>query len=296
MLGRVEMAVSMTGFGRSKLDSGTFTVLVEVKTVNHRFSEYQFRMPKQLLYMEDKLKKKIGEYIQRGRIEVYITLEGIGLLNRHVKIDWPLLDEYYGYIMKLKEKYAIGNELTIQDLIREELITFEEREAGNKEIEKIILAAIEQAAVQLKQMRMLEGAELEKDVSFHLQRLSDRASDLKAYAPNVVKQFQERLTKRMTEFLHGQLDETRILTEVAIFADKADINEELTRLFSHINQFEKTLQMNEPVGRKLDFLLQEMNREVNTIGSKANDSSIATEVVEMKSLLEKMKEQVQNIE
>lgn len=296
MLGRVEMAVSMTGFGRSKLDSGTFSVLVEVKTVNHRFAEYQFRMPKQLLYMEDKLKKKIGEYIQRGRIEVYVTLEGIGLLNRHVKIDWPLLDEYYGYIMKMKEKYAIGNELTIQDLIREELITFEEKEAGNEEIEKVILTAIEQAAIQLKQMRMLEGAELEKDVSYHLQRLNDRVSELKAYAPNVVQQYQERLTKRMTEFLHGQLDDTRILTEVAIFADKADINEELTRLFSHINQFAKTLQMNEPIGRKLDFLLQEMNREVNTIGSKANDSSIASEVVEMKSLLEKMKEQVQNIE
>lgn len=290
------MAVSMTGFGRCKLDSGSFSVLVEVKTVNHRFSEYQIRMPRQLLYLEDKMKKKISEYIQRGRIEVHVTLEGIGLLNRHVKIDWSLLDEYFQNIMKMKEKYAISNELTIQDLLRNELITIEEKETGIEEFERVILTAVEEASIQMKQMRVVEGAELEKDVSYHLQHLSDRVSNLKAYAPNVIQQFQERLTKRMTEFLHGQLDETRIITEVAIFADKADINEELTRLNSHINQFAKTLQMNEPIGRKLDFLLQEMNREVNTIGSKANDSSIASEVVEMKSLLEKMKEQVQNIE
>ncbi|MBU8877768.1 YicC family protein [Bacillus sp. FJAT-29790] len=290
------MVESMTGFGSSKKESGSFSALVEIRTVNHRFSEYQIRMPRQLLRIEDKMKKKLGQYIQRGRIEVYVTVEGEGMMNRQIRVDWALLDEYVQSVKRIKDKYSIRNEMTFQDVMREELIAIEEKETANEEIERIVLSALNEACVQLKQMRIMEGGELEKDVNHHLNRLSMRAAELRVYAKEVVRHYQERLTKRMTDFLNGQLDEARILTEVAIFADKADINEELTRLQSHIKQFVITLQGKEPIGRKLDFLLQEMNREVNTIGSKANDSKVASEVVEMKSLLEKMKEQVQNIE
>lgn len=290
------MVASMTGFGRSKKDSGQYSITVEIKTVNHRFSEFQIRMPRQLMQMEDKIKKKLGEHLKRGRIEVYITIEGDGLASRKVNVDWELLDEYYQYITAIKTKYNIQNELSIQDVIREELIGIEEKEAGNEELGQLVLAAAEEACLQLAEMRKAEGLELEKDVRSHLGLLSKRVAILREYAPKVVQLYQDRLEKRIKEYLEGQVDEPRILTEVAVFADKADINEELTRLQSHIGQFEKTLQISEPVGRKLDFILQEMNREANTIGSKANDAAIAAEVVEIKSLLEKMKEQIQNIE
>ncbi|WP_174733872.1 YicC/YloC family endoribonuclease [Mesobacillus harenae] len=291
------MIVSMTGFGRSKAESERFSVTVEVKTVNHRFCEYHIRMPRQLLKMEDKVKKKLGEFINRGRAEVFVTLEGEGIVNRSVNIDWSLLDEYYQYIAKIKEKYDLSGEVSIRELISGEgIITIEENEAGNEELSILLLSAVEDAASQLQQMRVIEGEALEKDVSGQINLLSNHIDKLKDLAPLVIEQYQTRLEKRMSEFLNGHLDEARILAEVAIFAEKADINEELIRLSSHIGQFLKTLQKEEPVGRKLDFLLQEMNREVNTIGSKANDSAIASGVVEMKSTIEKVKEQVQNIE
>ncbi|MEH7526396.1 YicC/YloC family endoribonuclease, partial [Bacillus sp. JJ1503] len=214
----------------------------------------------------------------------------------HFLIDWELLDEYVKYITDIKNKYSIETEITLQDVTREELILIVDKETNNENVECLLLAAVEEACQQLWQMRKLEGVELEKDLNFNLSKLNERLSELKEQAPKVIQQYQEKLAKRMSDFLNGQVDETRLLTEVAVFADKSDINEEVTRLYSHINQFLQTLQANEPIGRKLDFILQEMNREVNTIGSKGNDSSIAFFVVEMKSLLEKMKEQVQNIE
>ncbi|MDM5226280.1 YicC/YloC family endoribonuclease [Cytobacillus sp. NJ13] len=290
------MAVSMTGYGRSKKDSGQCSITVEIKTVNHRFTEFQIRMPRQLMHMEDKIKKKLNGHIKRGRIEVYITIDGDGLSSRKVNVDWELLDEYFQYITAIQTKYQISTDLSIGNVIREELIGIEEKESGNEELSQMVLSAAEEACLQLMEMRRLEGDELEKDLRSHLSLLSSRVLKLREYAPKVVQLYRERLEKRMKEFLDGQVDEPRILTEVAMFADKADISEELTRLQSHINQFEKTLQLSEPAGRKLDFILQEMNREANTIGSKANSAEIAAEVVEIKSLLEKMKEQVQNIE
>ncbi|KAF0820304.1 MULTISPECIES: YicC/YloC family endoribonuclease [unclassified Cytobacillus] len=290
------MAVSMTGYGRSKKDSGQCSITVEIKTVNHRFSEFQIRMPRQLMHIEDKIKKKLNRHIKRGRIEVFITIDGDGLASRKVNVDWELLDEYYQYITAIQAKYQIQTDLSIGDVIREELIGIEEKEAGNEELSQLVLSAAEEACLQLMQMRKAEGDELEKDLRSHLSLLSNRVIKLKEYAPTVAKLYQERLQRRMKEFLDGQVDEPRILTEVAVFADKADISEELIRLQSHISQFEHTLQLTEPAGRKLDFILQEMNREANTIGSKANSAEIAAEVVEIKSLLEKMKEQVQNIE
>ncbi len=287
----------MTGFGRSKKESERLSVTVEIKTVNHRFCEFYFRMPRTLLKIEDKLKKKLSDYILRGRVEVFVTLTGEAVVNRKVQIDWNLLDDYYQYINAIKEKYGLNEQISLKELVnREELITIEESDEENDELETLVLAAVEEAALSLKQMRQTEGEALADDISDNLNQLNSRAIQLKEYAPIVVNQYKDRITKRMQDYLSGQIDEARIVTEVAIFAEKVDINEELTRLNSHIQQFQKTLLLKESVGRKLDFLVQEMNREVNTIGSKANDSTIAGEVVEMKSLLEKIKEQVQNIE
>jgi uncharacterized protein (TIGR00255 family) len=292
-----EMVVSMTGFGRSKAESERFGVTVEVKTVNHRFCEFHIRMPRQLLKTEEKIKKKLGEHITRGRVEVFVTLEGEGIVNRSVHIDWQALDEYVQHISEIKNRYGISGEIQLHDLVnREEIIHIEEQEAESDELEHLVLTAIEEAGSRLIQMRMQEGAALESDVSNNIQLLKGNIAKVHQFAPDVVEQYRDRLKKKMADFLAGQADEDRILTEVAFFADKADISEEITRLESHVSQFIEILKANEPLGRKLDFLLQEMNREVNTIGSKANDSRIAREVVEMKSLLEKVKEQVQNIE
>lgn len=287
----------MTGFGRGKAASDVFSVNVEVKTVNHRFCEMNIRMPRQLLKIEDRMKKKLSQHIRRGRVEVYVSLEGEGVVTRKVQVDWKLLEEYYQFIKQVREKYDVEGTVTLQDLLsRSELLHIEESEAGNEELENLVLQATEEAANVLKQMRMAEGEELKKDMHALLAQLETNVVDLQKFAPLVVQSYKERLTKRIEEFISGQLDETRILTEVAVFADKADINEEVTRLKSHIQQFLLALKSMDPIGRKLDFLVQEMNREANTIGSKANDSNIAKLVVDIKSLLEKLKEQVQNIE
>ncbi|QCJ42003.1 YicC family protein [Bacillus sp. S3] len=291
------MVISMTGFGRGKAVSGLSTVNVEIKTVNHRFSEINIRMPRTLLKIEDKMKKKLNKHIRRGRVEVYVSVEGEGTVTRNVQVDWKLIEEYYQFIEQVRSKYGIEDTITLKDLLnRTDLLHIEESESGNEEIENLVLTAVEEAVILLKQMRTAEGEEMKKDLLAISSQLEANVFDLQKYAPLVVQSFKERLTKRMQEFVNGQLDETRILTEVAVFADKADINEEITRLKSHIQQFLQTLNDYEPIGRKLDFIVQEMNREANTIGSKANDSNIAKKVVEIKSLLEKLKEQVQNIE
>jgi uncharacterized protein (TIGR00255 family) len=255
------------------------------------------RLPRQLIKIEDKIRKKLNQHIRRGRVEVFVSIEGESPVIRKVHVDWQLIEEYYQFIIKAQEKYHLDGTITLQDLLnRSELIHIEENEAGNEELENLVLTAVEEAALSLKQMRVVEGEELKKDLLASISQINKHILELTGHAPLVAQLYKERLTKKLNEFLLGQLDESRILTEVAIFADKADINEEITRLKSHINQFIQTLDHTEPIGRKLDFLVQEMNREVNTIGSKANDSNIAKNVVEIKSLLEKLKEQVQNIE
>lgn len=291
------MITSMTGFGRSRRELDDFIVTVEIKTVNHRFSEYNIRMPHQLLNIEDKIKKKVAEYVVRGRVEMFITIQGTGQLKSKVTVDWNLIDEYYEALKEIQAKYKLEKGIALQDLLaREDFITIDEQQVDNKALELLVLETTEAAATQLKQMRIIEGQALEQELAGFLVRLTAKMEHLRAYAPVVVELYTERLRKRMDDFLNGSIDEVRLVNEVAIFADKVDINEELTRLESHLKQFQKNLAACEPIGRKLDFLLQEMNREVNTIGSKANDSTITNEVVDMKSMLEKMKEQVQNIE
>lgn len=291
------MVISMTGYGRGTIETEQFTVIVEVKSVNHRFLEFSIRMPKTLLVMEDKIKKKISEEISRGRVEVYVTIEGAGQYEKKVVVDWPLLEEYMHSLKLIGEKYQLQDEISLKDILQcNDIITIEEKPTENDELAEALLNCLEIAIQQLKEMRIMEGGQLEKDLQEQLNVLKNKVEDMKEYAPLIVQQYANKLKKRMEELARGEIDESRLVNEVAIFADKIDINEEITRLLSHIEQFLQALQLNVPIGRKLDFLVQEMNREVNTIGSKGNDSQIAREVVEMKSILEKLKEQVQNIE
>lgn len=287
----------MTGYGRGKAESNQVKAFVEVKTVNHRFSEFNIRMPRPLLFLEDAVKKKANEYIRRGRTEIFISVEESGLVSKTLKFDWDMADQFVAVMENARKQYNIQSELTLQDLLKlETIFSIEEVPTENQQVSQTILSALTEALENVKKMRVQEGMELLQDLKKHCKKLSEATFRVKQFAPLVVEAYQNRLTAKLKEYTEGKFDEARLLTEVAVFADKCDINEELTRLESHVQQFLASLEIDEPIGRKLDFLVQEMNREVNTIGSKGNDSLMTKEVVEMKSLLEKMKEQVQNIE
>ena len=291
------MVVSMTGYGLGMSESERLKVRVEVKTVNHRFSEFHIRMPRQLLVLEDKIKKLLAAYIRRGRAEVFISIDGEGLLTKRLEVDWALLDQYMSHLNEFTYKYHLHPNDDLQNITHlEGIFHIHEEQTNTNEAEELILEAVKQAGEQLLAMRKAEGIRLQEDIAEQLKKLADTVDQVKEYAPLVLEQYKQRLQTRMTEFTSGIIDETRMLNEVAVFTDKADINEEITRLKSHLSQVFATIESDTAIGRKLDFLVQEMNREVNTIGSKANDAKIASQVVEMKSLLEKIKEQVQNVD
>ncbi|WP_404351429.1 YicC/YloC family endoribonuclease [Sutcliffiella horikoshii] len=291
------MVKSMTGFGRAEAKQGSYQILVEMKSVNHRFCEINIRMPKQFLAMEEKMKKVVNSFLQRGRIEMFITIEGQDIHDKHLNVDWELLSAYIDSIHKVKDRYQISGSIEINDILKlENVFTIMETQTGMEAIEELLLEQVHSASKQLVAMRTAEGDQLKKDIITHLTFIENMSEQLSKLGPTVVEAYRLRLEKKLKEYLGSQIDEQRILAEAAIFADKADINEELKRINSHLGQFNQSLQSTDPVGRKLDFLVQELNREVNTIGSKANDANIANLVVEMKACLEKIKEQVQNIE
>lgn len=293
------MIVSMTGFGRAHIESNNISVTAEIKSVNHRFCEIIVRMPRHLSIIEDKIKKVIGEYVHRGRIEAFLTIDGENFVKRSIHIDWTLMDSYFNTLKLTKDKYSLECDITLEQLFSlDDITTINEIETGNEEIHEVVLETLKKASNQLKLMRQREGKQLLADISSHLNDIKYCMSLISEIAPQVVSQYRDRISKRVKEFVTGVVDEDRLLAEVAIFAEKVDISEEIARINSHITQFIETIHNsnNRVVGRKLDFLVQEMNREINTIGSKANDSHIANQVVEVKSLLEKIKEQVQNIE
>ncbi|WP_273125467.1 YicC/YloC family endoribonuclease [Bacillus weihaiensis] len=288
---------SMTGYGRASAQIQSCIVTVEIKTVNHRFLDVHLKIPKQFMMIEDQIKKVITSKINRGRVELFVNIEGEFTSNKKVHIDWDLMDQFVFSLGQLKEKYSIKEDISLQHLLHfQDGIEIQDTWNPTIDVEQEMILLVESAVSQLVKMREVEGARLEVDLSSRLLSLTQITNDLETIAPIVVSRYQERLTKRVSEFVTGKIDENRIVTEVAIFADKADISEELTRIHSHLFQFSETLEKQEPIGRKLDFLVQELNREANTIGSKANDGLIAKNVVELKSIIEKLKEQVQNIE
>ncbi|WLR52287.1 YicC/YloC family endoribonuclease [Bacillus tianshenii] len=293
------MIVSMTGYGRHKTQTEKLTVTVEMKSVNHRFCEISVRMPRQFMMFEDKMKRIVKEYVQRGRVDIFVTIEGEGVTTKDLEVDWQLADQFHAALIEAQKKYNLSGEIAIDRFISfPDLFVVNEKEEGIEELEEPFLEATRQAVEGLAAMRKREGESLAEDMNSRLKTIDSIVCELFTYAEQVESKYREKLLKKVEDFLAGtiEMDEGRILTEVAIFADKADIAEELTRLKSHLHQFRTTFSTDGSVGRKLDFLCQEMNREMNTIGAKANDVAISQQVVEMKSTLEKIKEQVQNIE
>jgi uncharacterized protein (TIGR00255 family) len=295
------MLVSMTGYGQAFIEKENYKISIEMKSINHRFSEITIRMPRQFLFLEEKLKKTVSKYVQRGKVDVFLTVEGEGLVQRTLQIDWNLIDEFKGMHEEAERRLGVFQQLSLEKLmLHPDVVSILEKENHSETLAFEIITTTERAAKELLEMRLKEGDSLYQDLKQRLARLTSLSKDITTHAPSVVEAYHHRLLKRVDEFLAGkiELDEGRLLTEIAVFADKANVDEELTRLNSHIEQFLTVIEAdnNNPVGRKLDFLVQEMNREVNTIGSKSNDIHINKQVVELKAELEKIKEQVQNIE
>jgi uncharacterized protein (TIGR00255 family) len=287
----------MTGFGRSVKENELNSVTVEIKSVNHRYLETLIRMPKQFIIIEDRIKKAIQNKLNRGRIEVYITVEGQGLVNKEILIDWKLLDQLTDAWNQIKEKINSNDDIRVNDLIRfQDVITINETDNNDDSVAQLILEAVEEAVSNLEKMRSIEGEQLKLDILNNISSLKESVSIVEEIARMYPEKIREKTFRKLKDILEGQLDEQRIYMEVAVLAEKSDVAEEISRLSSHFIQFESELESNEPVGRKLDFIVQEMNRECNTIGSKVNDMSITKLVIEMKSKLEKIREQVQNIE
>lgn len=292
------MIKSMTGYGRSEgLDDGVL-FRVEIRSVNHRFQEVMVRMPRELLQLEEMIKKEVQSTFTRGRLDVFVTIEPSESASSKADIDWEYVERIMHSVRELKERYGLSGELNVSDLIHiPDLLAFREVPANVEAWREPLLRVVREAALALLEMRRSEGAELEKDLIQHIERIQQYVASIRIQAPKVVENYRARIAERVQEFLQGlEIDESRLLMEAALYAEKSNIDEELTRLDSHCKQFQHVLSLDAPAGRKLDFLLQEMNREINTVGSKANDLTISQMVVEVKSELEKIREQVQNIE
>ena len=293
------MINSMTGFGRTDRLINGLKISIEIRSVNHRYHEIMFKMPKHLLVLDDQMKKIIKSSIKRGRVDVFVTLEVEESPYQRIKVDWNLVNQYMNVIKDFREQLDIDGQIEIRDLLNiPDLIHIGQDLVEIDHIQSNLLNTLEEACHNLLQMRNKEGANLYDDLISRIGNLEKFLEQMKLRAPYVVEDYRSKLKTRISEWLTDvvEIDETRLLNEIAFFTDKANIDEEIIRLKSHFKQFLIIIDEKEPVGRKLDFLIQEMNREVNTVGSKANDLVLSQLVVEMKSELEKIREQVQNVE
>jgi uncharacterized protein (TIGR00255 family) len=289
----------MTGFGQANCTFAGYSVQMDLKSVNHRYCEVIVRMPREFLKYEDVLKKKVQLHLNRGRADLYVTIERNAEAVRSVELNWPLAEAYRTAAEQLGARFGLKSSLDVREYLAiPDLITFqEEAQVTDEEFERELSACAEAAVLKLTLMREVEGDYLCEDMKQRIATIASYLEQSRQLAPQVVQHYAVKLRARIQELLQQPvIDEARLATEVAIFADRSNVDEELTRLQSHIQQCNQLVASSEPVGRKFDFLLQEMNREVNTIGSKANHAELTAVVVEMKAELEKMREQIQNIE
>lgn len=289
---------SMTGYGRGESDNGMLKIVVEVKAVNHRYSEITIKQPRMFLALEDKMKKVIGEYIERGKVDVFVRTQELADAEKPVQIDQQRALAYHSAMQQLAD--AVGAAYTADPyrlLTLPDVILKEENEPDVKALWPLMEQALRQAMEHHVAMREQEGAHIGDNLREKVAGLQQLAAQVSDRSPLILVDYKERLEARIAELLdNAAVDPERLAQEVAYFAEKSCIDEELVRLQSHFEQFYQIADQTGSIGRKLDFLIQEMNRETNTIGSKANDLETGRLVVDMKSELEKVREQVQNIE
>lgn len=289
---------SMTGYGKgvSKRDGKTITI--EIKTVNHRFLDCNIKLPRNFLFVEDRVKKAVSSAISRGHVDLYLTYEQSSTDEGAYTVDMELANNYLTAVRQLENGTGLANDVTLSTLLRVgDIVTRQQSVEDEDLLAEMTLEAASEALANLKVMREKEGQSQKADIASKLGTIEACLDRIKEFAPKVVEDYRELLNARIAEVVEPSLvDKQRLATEVALYADHCAIDEEITRLSTHISNMRSLLEATEPVGRKMDFLVQEFNRETNTIGSKANDMRITKEVLAIKNEIEKMREQAANIE
>ena len=292
------MIKSMTGFGRSELVKEDRKITVEMKSVNHRYLDVNMKMPKKLNFFEAAIRNELKNYIQRGKVDIFISYEDYTETNICVKYNKELAAEYMKYLEQMAEDFSLDNDVRVSALSRyPEVLSMEEQTIDEEELWIMLSEAIGKAAEGFVESRIKEGENLKEDLIGKLDGMLAHVEYITERSPEIITQYRSKLEDKVKELLgDAQIDESRLLMEVTIFADKVCVDEELVRLRSHIETMKENLLKGGSIGRKLDFIAQEMNREANTILSKANDLEISNRAIELKTEIEKVREQIQNIE
>ena len=292
------MIKSMTGYGRCERIIGTKKITAELKSVNHRFSDYNIKVPRQYGFLEDRVRHFISKEVARGKIDVYVSLESCGEADKTVTVNKELAGNYVEILRDLCETFSLKDDISVSTIASfTDIFRAEPKRDDEEEIWTAVSEVLADAVSSFISMRAREGERIERDLRERVTYMKSLANEIDKLSPMAVQVYKDKLYQKIKEVIdEREPDDTRILTEVAIFADKVAVNEETVRLASHYDEFFTILDSNEPAGRKLDFLIQEINREVNTIGSKASDLEIAKLVVTLKGEIEKLREQIQNIE
>ena len=292
------MAMRMTGFGRGEVTAENITALVEIKSVNHRYFEFNVRTPRAYAFLDDKLKTLCASKISRGKVDMFVSIDTTQFGNVKVSVNKPLSQGYIDAIREISEDNGLSKDVSAYSIARlPEVLTLTYEDVDEDLIYNIVKQAADIALDKFIEMRKAEGERLKEDVINRANGILKTVEFIETQSPKTLSAYTQRLEKKMREVLEDrQIDEARLITETAIFADKIAVDEETVRLRSHIKTLNKMFESDEAIGRKLDFLIQEMNREINTIGSKAQDVEIAQKVVDTKSEIEKIREQIQNIE
>ncbi len=292
------MIKSMTGFGRSEIVKGNRKISVEIKSVNHRYLEAGIKMPKKLNVFESRMRDLLKRYATRGKIDIFINYEDDSESQVNLKFNQNIADEYMAIFNNMSEKYNLKNDMTVGGLARfPEVITMDEVQEDEEKLWHFIEEAMKAALEQFVNTRILEGENLKKDLLGKLDHMEELVAFVEKRSPEIMKEYRSKLESKVKELLGDTtIDESRIATEVIIYADKICVDEETVRLRSHIEHARKCLNEEGGIGRKMDFIAQEMNREANTTLSKANDIEISNAAIDLKTEIEKVREQIQNIE
>ncbi len=292
------MIKSMTGYGRAQRTVDNMEITAEIRSVNHRYFEFSSRTPRAFGFLDDKLKSYVSSRVTRGKVEVYVSVNMLESTATSVTVNMPLAKAYHDAFLQMSNELGIENSLSVNDIARfPDVLSVHKDEEDEQKIVDAVISVLSEAVDKFIQMREVEGEKLKEDVCSRCDTIENFVSQVETLSKQSVVTYRDRLEEKMRELLDDkQVDETRLITETAIFADKIAVDEETVRLRSHIKQLKQMVSSSEAVGRKIDFLVQEMNRETNTIGSKSVSVEITQIVVDMKSEIEKIREQIQNIE
>lgn len=292
------MLKSMTGYGRRETIAEGKKIRVEIKSVNHRFSDYNIKVPRHLGFLEEKIRNYASKSITRGKVDIFVSVESYEDSDKELTLNLSLAKSYIEVLKKLRDEFDLKDDISVMSVAAySDILKAEQKEEDADRIWELVRQVADGAMEDFTAMRSREGERIETDLRERIEYMKSLAKKVDERSPKTVEEYKEKLYNKIKEILDDRdIDESRILTEVAVFADKIAVNEETVRLSSHFAEFAEILDSGQPAGRRLDFLIQEINREVNTIGSKANDLEIAKIVVELKGEIEKLREQIQNIE